>query len=86
MEESLEEPGKVQMAYKAPTADLLRLPIEIRLEIHYYCIPRKHVVDVDAYNVHEPRFHFERSFSDNSSVSEDETDRESDSELEDHVR
>jgi len=35
----------------SPTG-LLRLPLEIRLQIYYYCIPRKYVIEVS-----NPRFH-----------------------------
>jgi len=35
-----------------PRAALLRLPFEIRLQIYYYCIPRKNVIDV-----RDPRFY-----------------------------
>ena len=66
MEENLEETENPQRPREVPRSDLLRLPLELRLEIYYYCIPRKRLVDICAHKVKRPRFHLPSSFSDHS--------------------
>lgn len=44
--ENLERQEKLRTPSEAPATGLLSLPIEIRLEIYYYCIPRKRIIDV----------------------------------------
>ena len=84
MEERSETPGIPLKPCEAPENDLLRLPIEIRLEIYYYCIPRKHVVAVCGYRVRRPRFYIPRRCSTHSySECSDSASSLSDTDLED---
>ncbi|KAF2684428.1 hypothetical protein K458DRAFT_388897 [Lentithecium fluviatile CBS 122367] len=47
LDENLEKLKKLLEPPEAPPTGILRLPIEIRLEVYYYCIPRKQVIDFE---------------------------------------
>jgi hypothetical protein len=49
--EKLEELEMLRTLPKPPATGLLHLPIEIRLQIYYYCIPRKRIIEAT-----NPRF------------------------------
>jgi hypothetical protein len=44
--------GKTRPLTRAKPAGLLSLPLEIRLHIYHYCVPRKRVVEVSDPNFH----------------------------------
>lgn len=45
--ECIEKPESPHTRFKAPPASsLLRLPIELRLQIYHYCIPRGSIIEV----------------------------------------
>lgn len=44
--EKLENLEKLRTPPEAPATGLLCLPFEIRLQIYYYCIPRKRIIEV----------------------------------------
>ncbi|KAF9728615.1 hypothetical protein PMIN01_13443 [Paraphaeosphaeria minitans] len=46
LDERLRKLKKLSMPPETSLPGLLRLPIEIRLQIYYYCIPRKCIIDV----------------------------------------
>jgi hypothetical protein len=54
LRKNLEILEKLRTPPKAPSTGLLSLPLELRLQIYHYCIPRKRIVEVA-----HPRFEFE---------------------------
>lgn len=83
LRENLERLEKLRTPPEAPATGLVRLPIEIRLEIYYYCIPRKRIIEVIA-----PRFNTQWSLLDRNVDFEDvqeETSLGDDPDLEDDV-
>jgi hypothetical protein len=46
LDEELGRLKKLNMPPETSVPGLLRLPIEIRLQIYYYCVPRKRIIDV----------------------------------------
>lgn len=55
---------------EVPCPGLLRLPLELRLQIYQYCIPQKRIVDA-VY----PCFRYESPFVDRSEVSDEIQDK-----------
>jgi hypothetical protein len=83
LRENLERLEKLRTPPEAPATGLVRLPIEIRLEIYYYCIPRKRVIEVS-----HPRLNTQWLSADRTLDFEDvqdETDLGDDPDLEDDV-
>lgn len=57
--------GKIRPLTRANPASLLTLPLEIRLQIYHYCIPRKRIIEVSG-----PHFHGRWSLEEEASTQE----------------